>query len=52
MAEDMGVKYDTVRKWEERNFIPATAWKRLVEKALERGYDVNYKMLVDMAAEK
>jgi hypothetical protein len=36
LAADMGVSYDTVKKWHQRNSIPSHWWTRLVRHAIKR----------------
>lgn len=39
-ADDIGVAYETVRKWHQRSSIPAASWMLIVDAAAARGYDV------------
>lgn len=36
MAEDVGASYDTVKKWFQRNSIPAEYWLKVVRHAIKR----------------
>jgi hypothetical protein len=36
MADDLGEKYDTVKRWRHRGRIPDRAWPQLIEKAARR----------------
>lgn len=48
MADDMGVRYDTVQKWHVRNSIPSDKWKKVARHALIR--EIN-GITVDLLAE-
>ncbi len=50
LAAEIGAKPETVRKWRQRNSIPAEWWTRMIEAARERGDTLTADELADMAA--
>ena len=51
LAEDLGVDYETVKKWRQRDSIPAAHWPALVKAARRRKVRVTLTLLVDLAAD-
>jgi len=53
LAEDLGVKEASVRKWKDRDSIPAEYWLPLVAAAERRGIPgVTLELLAQIAAHK
>lgn len=50
LAERIGAKPETVRKWRQRNSIPAEWWTRIIEVAREERIRITAEQLADMAA--
>jgi uncharacterized protein YjcR len=51
LAEDLGKKPNTVRKWRVRNSVPADEWMRLIQSARARGIErVNADALAKIAS--
>lgn len=47
LADDIGQPVDTVRKWHQRNRIPATVWLSLTSAASRRRYGVTLQHLCE-----
>jgi hypothetical protein len=50
LARDLDESPDRVRKWRERNSIPANRWVRLVRAGKKRGYSITIEKLSCIAA--
>jgi hypothetical protein len=50
LAEAIGVKVETVRKWRQRDSIPSDYWLRLLESARATGKPVTADDLARLAA--
>lgn len=50
LASDTGISYDRVKKWRQRNSIPADAWKSVLRAARRRGYKVKATDLIQLAS--
>jgi hypothetical protein len=51
-AADVGVKYETARKWRVRNAIPPIRWLDVLQAAQLRGVDVTLKDLRETTISK
>jgi len=51
MSEELTLPYDTVRKWAERNSIPAHTWHNVLAAAKRVGIKLTADDLVLMAAD-
>lgn len=49
LALDLDEKPDTVRKWKQRNCIPADRWRALIDAAKKRGIQIDETDLVRIA---
>lgn len=49
MADDLGVTYDVVRRWLERDSIPAWVWQDLLKHAAKRKIGLRADDLVKLA---
>ena len=47
-ARALNVGYETVRKWEERNKIPARYWLTLIEYGKQRGVYLTTELLAEI----
>ena len=52
LADDLEEKKQTVRKWEQRDNIPANRWKAMILSARKRKINLNAKELIDAASEE
>ena len=51
LAKDMGVSYDSTKKWRQRNSIPADYWLKIVRHAIKRDIrGVSFEILDDLKA--
>lgn len=49
LAADIGMKQDSVRKWKERNRIPADRWADVEAAAKRRGLSVDMYLLAQIS---
>ena len=52
MAVELGAKVETVRKWRQRDSIPAEWWLLVVRGARRHGHDLSVDALATLAARK
>lgn len=52
MAEDIDRKPNLIRKWKERDRIPAETWLGIVKAAERRGYRVTLEDLARLASKR
>jgi hypothetical protein len=52
MAADLGVKVETVRKWRQRDSIPAENWLAIVQIANRNGHRITVNDLAVLAARR
>lgn len=52
MAVELGAKVETVRKWRQRDSIPADWWLAVVEGAKRRGETLTVNDMAELAARK
>ena len=52
MAVELGAKVETVRKWRQRDSIPAEWWLAIVEAASRQGHQLAIKDMAELAARK
>lgn len=52
LATELGAKPETVRKWRQRDSIPAEWWFRVLEAAKGRGSDLTADDMASLAARK
>lgn len=45
LADRIGQPVDTVRKWHQRNRVPATVWLALIKSAADEGLDLTLEDL-------
>lgn len=50
MAAELGAKSETVRKWRQRDSIPADWWTAIIDAAQTRGATISADMLASFAA--
>ncbi len=50
LADDLGEKIHTVRKWHSRNRIPSSKWTSLIEAGKKRHIKITPRMLTDFSA--
>ncbi len=50
LGERIGAKAETVRKWRQRNSIPAEWWSRIIEAERDRAEGITAEELAKMAA--
>lgn len=50
LAEDIGEKPETVRKWRSRNRIPSVKWQAVINAAKKRRYPVTSNLLIQLDA--
>ena len=51
-AKDVDQKLETVRKWKQRESIPAGHWLAIVEAAQKRGIDISIESLASMSQQR
>lgn len=51
-ARDIGVDYEIVKKWKQRNSIPSIHWPAVVEAGKQRDIDVTILRLCEMQQSK
>lgn len=51
LADDIGEKCDTVRRWKKKGRIPQRAWTPLIQKAAEHGYLITVAQLYEASRE-
>lgn len=49
LASDLGVDYERVKKWRQRDSVPAEYWPGLVAAASERGFRLSLSELHSLA---
>jgi uncharacterized protein YjcR len=50
LATELGAKVETVRKWRQRNNIPAEWWASIIEAAKARGQSLTADQMTALAA--
>jgi len=52
LAEEIGAPHESVKKWKQRDHIPAEWWSALLKAAKKRRYRVRASELIELAAER